>query len=84
MCVYIYLLTFVLVSEWHPTVYEILATEPGAMVVDPRALPMVVPPKPWQAYDTGGYLLHSGNCVRLKVLIVSEEIVFFPLFCALI
>jgi hypothetical protein len=57
-------------SEWSPLVYESMKAEPGAVVVEPWALPMLVPPKPWKRFNSGGYLLRSSSCVRLKV---SEE-----------
>lgn len=60
-------INFVLL-EWNPVVYDIMMAEPGAVVVEPWSLPMLVPPRPWKRYNNGGYLLHTVNCVRLQVL----------------
>jgi hypothetical protein len=53
--------------EWHPMLYDLLVNQPKPLVLEPWSLPMLVPPKPWLTYNNGGYLLHSTNCVRLRV-----------------
>lgn len=50
-----------------PAIYELLVNQSRPLVLEPWSLPMLVSPKPWLTYNYGGYLLHSTNCVRLKV-----------------
>ena len=54
--------------EWNPMIYDLLIQQPKPIVLEPWLLPMLVPPKPWLTHNNGGYLLHSTNCVRLKVI----------------
>lgn len=52
-----------------------LIKQPKPIVLEPWLLPMLVPPKPWLTHNNGGYLLHSTNCVRLKVRIIIITII---------
>ncbi len=36
------------------------------MVIHPKHLPMLVPPKKWTAYNQGAYLVHGVNVMRFK------------------
>lgn len=45
---------------------RLLASEGGSLPVEPWALPMLVPPRPWLTSNSGGYLTQRMCCVRVK------------------
>lgn len=52
--------------EAHPELLEIMNSEAASVFVEPWAMPMLVPPKPWITCNSGGYLTQRMCCVRLK------------------
>ncbi|KAI9471856.1 MAG: hypothetical protein EXX96DRAFT_581998 [Benjaminiella poitrasii] len=45
---------------------EILSREPVRDTLHPRLLPMLVHPRPWLSYNSGGYLSTKSLCMRVK------------------
>ncbi|KAL1920841.1 uncharacterized protein VTP21DRAFT_11476 [Calcarisporiella thermophila] len=45
---------------------EMLAREPLRDTLHPKLLPMLVHPKPWLTYNSGGYLATKSVCMRTK------------------
>ncbi|EIE89866.1 hypothetical protein RO3G_14577 [Rhizopus delemar RA 99-880] len=45
---------------------EMLSREPIRDTLHPRLLPMLVPPRPWLSYNSGGYLQTKSVCMRIK------------------
>ncbi|CEG79438.1 Putative DNA-directed RNA polymerase [Rhizopus microsporus] len=45
---------------------EMLSREPIRDTLHPRLLPMLVPPRPWLTYSSGGYLSAKSVCMRVK------------------
>lgn len=43
-----------------------LSREPIRDTLHPRLLPMLVHPKPWLSYNSGGYLSTKSVCMRIK------------------
>jgi DNA-directed RNA polymerase len=43
-----------------------LSREPIRDTLHPRLLPMLVPPRPWLSYNSGGYLQTKSVCMRIK------------------
>jgi DNA-directed RNA polymerase len=37
-----------------------------SLVMHPKHLPMLVPPRPWRSYEDGGYLFHKVPVMRFK------------------
>lgn len=37
-----------------------------SLVMHPKHLPMLVPPRPWRSYEDGGYLFHRVPVMRFK------------------
>ena len=54
------------IVRMHPIIYDSIMFAPNNPFVSPMALPMVVPPKLWLSYSSGGYLNHRSICVRMK------------------
>ncbi|KAG6865592.1 hypothetical protein C0991_001141 [Blastosporella zonata] len=54
------------VIRLNPVVSARLATDKVSTSVHPRHLPMLVKPKPWLDYKTGGYLLSQNSAMRFK------------------
>ncbi|KAG6843409.1 hypothetical protein H0H87_004871 [Tephrocybe sp. NHM501043] len=54
------------VIRLNPTVSSRLATDKVSTSVHPRHLPMLVKPKPWLDYRTGGYLISQNSAMRFK------------------
>lgn len=52
------------VIRYHPALYDILSKH--AAMVDPWLLPMLIPPKPWVTWKSGGYLEHRVKMVRIR------------------
>ncbi|TPX65186.1 DNA-directed RNA polymerase [Spizellomyces sp. 'palustris'] len=50
--------------QYHPALYEALNNT--RVSVDPWLLPMLVAPRPWITWQTGGYLQHRSSMVRTK------------------
>ena len=38
-----------------------MAKDSIAVVVHPKHMPMLIPPRPWKAHDDGAYLFHKGK-----------------------
>ncbi|KAI7901013.1 uncharacterized protein BX663DRAFT_516005 [Cokeromyces recurvatus] len=45
---------------------QMLSREPVRDTLHPRLLPMLVHPRPWLSYNSGGYLSTKSNCMRIK------------------
>ncbi|KAJ2778575.1 DNA-directed RNA polymerase [Coemansia javaensis] len=54
------------IIKMHHSLSELYQDEPLAAVVDARHLPMLVPPRPWLTYSSGGYLTRDEPCMRMK------------------
>ncbi|KAG6872157.1 hypothetical protein C0995_012475 [Termitomyces sp. Mi166 len=54
------------VIRLNPVVSSRLATDKVSVAVHPRHLPMLVKPKPWVDYKTGGYLNSQSSAMRFK------------------
>ncbi|EIW68704.1 hypothetical protein TREMEDRAFT_69156 [Tremella mesenterica DSM 1558] len=54
------------VIKLNPVVAARLARDSLHVVIHPRHLPMLVPPKPWTSQDDGGYLVHRVPVMRYK------------------
>ncbi|KAJ2547288.1 DNA-directed RNA polymerase, partial [Coemansia sp. RSA 1933] len=50
----------------HPVMRDIFSKESIVGIMTPRHLPMLVPPRPWLTYNSGGYLLKDEPCMRIK------------------
>ncbi len=50
----------------NPAVVSRIARDSLSVVVHPKHLPMLVPPRPWTAHDDGAYLHHRGEPARAK------------------
>ncbi|KAI9246437.1 hypothetical protein BDA99DRAFT_526873 [Phascolomyces articulosus] len=45
---------------------KLLSREPVRDTLHPRLLPMIVHPRPWLSYNSGGYLSAKSSCMRIK------------------
>ncbi|KAG2225140.1 hypothetical protein INT45_011823 [Circinella minor] len=45
---------------------NLLSREPVRDTLHPRLLPMIVLPRPWLSYNSGGYLSAKSSCMRIK------------------
>ena len=45
---------------------NLLSREPVRDTLHPRLLPMIVHPRPWLSYNSGGYLSAKSSCMRIK------------------
>ncbi|KAG6896061.1 hypothetical protein C0992_010594 [Termitomyces sp. T32_za158] len=54
------------VIRFNPVVSERLARDKVNIAIHPRHLPMLIKPKPWLDYKTGGYLLSQSSAMRFK------------------
>lgn len=54
------------VIKLNPAVASRMAKDPISVVVHPKHMPMLVPPRPWKAHDDGGYLFHKVSVMRFK------------------
>ncbi|KAF9178895.1 DNA-directed RNA polymerase [Haplosporangium sp. Z 767] len=54
------------VIKVHNHISEILSKEPVGAVIHPRLLPMLVHPRPWLAYNSGGYLNAQSTIMRIR------------------
>ncbi|KAK9764459.1 DNA-directed RNA polymerase [Basidiobolus ranarum] len=54
------------IVKLHPKLIDILSQGSAQEGVHPRQLPMLVPPKPWLTYNSGGYLSSRSLCMRIK------------------
>ncbi|KAF7725888.1 DNA-directed RNA polymerase [Apophysomyces ossiformis] len=45
---------------------DLLSREPVRDTLHPRMLPMIVHPRPWLSYNSGGYLSAKSTCMRIK------------------
>jgi DNA-directed RNA polymerase len=54
------------VLKLHERITERLSKDPLDGTLHPRHLPMLVQPKPWIAYDKGGYLVNDATVMRFK------------------
>lgn len=54
------------IVRMNPVIYDSIMFAPNNPFVSPMALPMVIQPKLWLTYYSGGYLNHRSICVRMK------------------
>jgi DNA-directed RNA polymerase len=54
------------ILKYHPYICELLSNDPVRSTLAPRMLPMVVQPRPWLTYMSGGYLTSRSPCMRVK------------------
>lgn len=54
------------VLKVHKSLVRQLAGNALTNAVQPQLLPMLVPPRPWVAYNDGGYLFSQNNIIRIK------------------
>ncbi|KAG6877418.1 hypothetical protein C0993_007661 [Termitomyces sp. T159_Od127] len=54
------------VIRFNPVVSERFAKDKVSVAIHPRHLPMLIKPKPWLDYKTGGYLLSQNSAMRFK------------------
>ncbi|KAI9168131.1 DNA-directed RNA polymerase [Blastocladiella emersonii ATCC 22665] len=54
------------VVKYHQQISELLSSDPVKNTLHPKMLPMVVRPRPWLTYMSGGYLTSRSPCMRLK------------------
>ncbi|ORX70146.1 DNA/RNA polymerase, partial [Linderina pennispora] len=50
----------------HGSLREMFRQDSLISVVNARYLPMLVPPRPWLTYNSGGYLTQNEPCMRMK------------------
>ncbi|KAJ2787266.1 DNA-directed RNA polymerase [Coemansia interrupta] len=50
----------------HSTLREMFKEDSIASTVSARSLPMLIPPRPWLTYNSGGYLSQDEPCMRMK------------------
>ncbi|PWA01722.1 hypothetical protein BB558_002162 [Smittium angustum] len=50
----------------HHEFSSMISKEPMSQLLNTRFLPMIVPPKPWLNYKSGGYLTFESYCMRTK------------------
>ncbi|KAJ1899084.1 DNA-directed RNA polymerase, partial [Coemansia sp. IMI 209127] len=50
----------------HPVLREMFSKDSIVSIMTPRHLPMLVPPRPWLTYNSGGYLTKDEPCMRFK------------------
>lgn len=53
------------VIKLNPVVAARLARDKVGVVMHPKHLPMLVPPRPWTSYDDGAYLIHRGKQLHM-------------------
>jgi DNA-directed RNA polymerase len=54
------------IIKFSPNLTEMLSKEPVRDTLHPRLLPMLVPPRPWLTWNSGGYLSTKSICMRIK------------------
>ncbi|ORZ30220.1 hypothetical protein BCR44DRAFT_1445869 [Catenaria anguillulae PL171] len=54
------------IVKYHPAISEMLSREPVKATLTPKLLPMVVRPRAWLTYMSGGYLTSRSPCMRIK------------------
>lgn len=54
------------VLEVNTEVFKLMSVESATPFVEPWSMPMLVPPRPWITYNSGGYLTHKTSSVRFK------------------
>ncbi|KAJ2372500.1 DNA-directed RNA polymerase [Coemansia sp. RSA 2607] len=50
----------------HSALREMFKDDSIASTVSARSLPMLIPPRPWLTYNSGGYLSQDEPCMRMK------------------
>ncbi|KAJ1679183.1 DNA-directed RNA polymerase [Spiromyces aspiralis] len=50
----------------HDSLTKLFSTQPVKDTMNARWLPMLVPPRPWLSYNSGGYLTQNSVCMRTK------------------
>ncbi|KAJ2469616.1 DNA-directed RNA polymerase [Coemansia sp. RSA 2322] len=50
----------------HSSLKELFKTDSLVSMVNARHLPMLVPPRPWLTFNSGGYLTQDEPCMRVK------------------
>lgn len=54
------------IIKLNPAVSSRIAKDDMSLVMHPKHLPMLVPPRPWKSYEDGGYLFHKVPVMRFK------------------
>ncbi|KAL7754414.1 DNA-directed RNA polymerase [Sorochytrium milnesiophthora] len=54
------------VIKFHPQISELLSRDPLRVTLHPKLLPMLVRPRPWLTFMSGGYLTSRSACMRFK------------------
>lgn len=63
------------IIKLNPAVAQMMSRDRIGVVIHPKHMPMLVPPKPWTGYDEGGYLFHRIPVMRMKDSI--EQVTYF-------
>ncbi|ODV95237.1 hypothetical protein PACTADRAFT_49985 [Pachysolen tannophilus NRRL Y-2460] len=61
------------VIRFHPDFEKKLTKEDMNSAIAPQGLPMLVKPRPWENYNSGGYLYSSNQILRSKDSIEQQE-----------
>ncbi|RKP10634.1 DNA-directed RNA polymerase N-terminal-domain-containing protein [Thamnocephalis sphaerospora] len=54
------------VVKFNPKLSELFSRDSISEALDPRMLPMLVLPRPWINFDSGGYMSRKNVCMRIK------------------
>jgi len=49
------------VVKANQAILQKLETDSTAIILSPRSLPMVIPPRAWQSHSVGCYVIHQGG-----------------------
>ncbi|PVU90318.1 hypothetical protein BB561_004932 [Smittium simulii] len=45
---------------------SLLSSDDSVSLLNARMLPMIIPPKPWLNYESGGYITYRTKCMRIR------------------
>ncbi|KAJ9095344.1 hypothetical protein QFC21_005710 [Naganishia friedmannii] len=54
------------IIKLNPAVSSRIAKDDMSVVMHPKHLPMLIPPRPWKSFEDGGYLFHKVPVMRFK------------------
>ncbi|OZJ04070.1 hypothetical protein BZG36_03402 [Bifiguratus adelaidae] len=54
------------IIKFSPHLTELISREPLRDTLHPRLLPMIVHPRPWLTWNSGGYMATKSTCMRIK------------------
>lgn len=54
------------IIKLNPEVGHMIANDRIGVIIHPKHLPMLVPPRPWTSYNNGAYLFHRVSIMRMK------------------